>query len=780
MSHDLSFAATATIRDDPSPEIIAKLVHEEEGELAPGVPALCVAANYASASAVEALLAAGVDVNATYRRDPFRGWQALHFACISVDEASARTTTALLAAGADAEARTDDGLLPIDIAGTAAVVKALMTHGSPPRTTQDAWEKSQAAVFLRMMSAIAALKPTLAAEALLESGRPRELMRWVDASGRTGLHLAAFAGSPRLVAFCLDFGADVHARDLVGATPLKETLASYLPAPPVARLLLENGAKPGLEDVQLAVKCGLPSIVAMLLAAGAPAPPGVPKSLASKAHAYGATDAPLGNIFEHQAFLFESLVYGNVRALDAALRTGVHDLRYAMAACACVGTLDQMKLLLASGANANARVDMSASALHGGTPMHAAAACGLEARGDFIELLHQAGGDVNAELLCGLRPLDVARSHAVRQLLRSLGGVSAPREVSESAAAVAFRAVMDSVEALRQGDHEGFKHAVALGVHPSQPDLSRETAMHHLAQAKNAPSGLLMWLVQSGADVNARSYDQATPLHRAVAAGNGGAKLVDLLMTLGADARACDWLGFCPARLAAYTHQYECARAVTEFIAFRRRSDAEAVAKDRRPPARRRATKEQPVLTQEEFARRSAAAEAAAAALIEEEAQKKAAAARKAARKVARSERRARAGPTEDSQAATTDAYHPPDAQEDTPPSDDVPRAPPDDDEAGELIEPAWLAELLAEYDVKASGARVFVEQRVRAAPALASQLAAQQRCVVCLDGHRGAMLQPCNHAVFCRACCTQLVQTEGPRCPVCCGAVTSWTHVFV
>jgi hypothetical protein len=80
----------------------------------------------------------------------------------------------------------------------------------------------------------------------------------------------------------LDHDADVNARDLTGATPLRDTLSGYLPAPPVVKLLHDHGAKAGEEDVRLAVKSGMPSVVSMLLAAGAPAPPGVPRSMASK------------------------------------------------------------------------------------------------------------------------------------------------------------------------------------------------------------------------------------------------------------------------------------------------------------------------------------------------------------------------------------------------------------------------------------------------------------------------------------------------------------------
>ena len=251
--------AQAAIRDDAS-AVVAELVRSGGSELAPGVPALCVAANFSSTRVVEALIEAGADVEARYEREPFAGWSALHFACLATGAAAAATTSALLAAGAGADARTTDGLLPLDVAGDATVVMALLAAASPPRGTPGLFEKSLAAHFLRMMSALAELRASCAAEAVLESGRSRDMMRWADASGRTALHVAAFAGSPPLCLFCLQFGADVDARDLVGASPLYETLASYLPCPSVARLLLDHGAKTGEDDVKMAVKVGIPGI----------------------------------------------------------------------------------------------------------------------------------------------------------------------------------------------------------------------------------------------------------------------------------------------------------------------------------------------------------------------------------------------------------------------------------------------------------------------------------------------------------------------------------------
>jgi ankyrin repeat protein len=768
--------AHATIRGDASAAVIAQLVQSEGGDLAPGVPALTIAANYCCTGVVAALITAGVDVMAPYRHAPFEGWTALHFACIGTEHDAAAIATLLLAAGARTDVPAADGLLPADVACAGSkVAAALLAAGSPARGAPDRFAKSSAGLFLRMMSSLSALSPSCAAEALLESERPCDMMRWSDVSGRTALHIASFAGSPLLCTWCLENGADVNARDLTGATPLRETLVSYLPAPPVVRLLCSHGAIPCEDDVRLAVKVGIPNIVSALIHAGAPCPAGVPATLVSMVRpvADAADDMPL---YAHPAFLLQSLIKHNTRALEAAVRTGAHDLTYALAVCSCLGTVDQLLVLIRAGADVNGRV-AAASAMNGSTALHAAAACGIAPRERIISHLVASGADINAPLPCGLTALDVAQHHSVRQLLRQLGGAPAPDSVRKSAAASSFLAVLNAVEALRTGDDDAFKRQVAAGVHPDQADLSGETALHHLGQAQDASASLVMWLVQAGADVDKQSWDGSTALHRAVAVDN--ARLADLLLSCGADVAATDWLGFTAGRLAAYAHHHACWRTISEFVVVKRRAEAEAPpAKPGHRPRRRAAVQEpKPCLTQEEFARRSAAAEAAANALIQEEAYKKSAEARKAARKAARYQRRARAGPAEDSQAAAT-PENDTGEQEDAPGEREEHTVDAEGDE-GDLVEPEWLAALLQEYDVRGSEAQCFVEARVRAAPVLAAQLAAIQRCAVCLDSPRGALLTPCQHALFCIACAKRVV-SEALKCPVCAGNVTGWSNVFL
>ena len=104
--------------------------------------------------------------------------------------------------------------------------------------------------------------------------------------------------------------------------------------------------------------------------------------------------------------------------------------------------------------------------------------------------------------------------------------------------------------------------------------------------------------------------------------------------------------------------------------------------------------------------------------------------------------------------------------------------------ESDELSEPSWLADLLDEFDVGTDRGdrRHFVETRVRAASCLSIRLATTQRCTICLDAARGAMMQPCNHAAFCGACAARVLDGPAHRrmCPVCAMPVAGWCTVFV
>ena len=71
--------ARAIVDDDPLE--VSRLVCGTDPPahfVAPGVPAIAYAAYLMRESALDALLAARVDVNAKYEHEPFRGWNAFN------------------------------------------------------------------------------------------------------------------------------------------------------------------------------------------------------------------------------------------------------------------------------------------------------------------------------------------------------------------------------------------------------------------------------------------------------------------------------------------------------------------------------------------------------------------------------------------------------------------------------------------------------------------------------------------------------------------------------
>ena len=703
--------AYAVIRDDGD-ATAAEFRRTGCSVLAPGVPAICVAASFASASAAAALIGKGANVHARYELAPFMGWTALHWACLAPgpEGPNAALVKSLLAAGARPDARAADELLPLDISSDVHITRLLEDAGSPPRGAPGVFGRSQACCFLRMMSRASSLRASCFVEELLASGYPREMINWTDASGRTALHVASFAGSPAMCSLCIHHGARPDARDIFGASALLETISSYLPSPPVVRLLIHHGVEPSAEDVDHASKTGFPGLVALLLTGALPRPRGA---------GCGTGPSPLAA----RAFLDDALVHRNALALKAAVSTGAHDLQRALGLCSCLGTVEEMQILLKAGADPSGRIRAPESIFDGATALHCAAAGCAPA---FVKMLAEAGADLDATLPCGLRPLDIARDHSVRDTLRSMGARAAPEAVRSSPAASAFRAALESVEALQAQDITRFQQAIGAG-DQRQSDLLGETTLHMLVRERtsNAPD-LVLWLVQGGAvDVNSRGYDGSTPLHRAVLAGD--VQLVEVLLACGADPKAEDMHGFCSGRLAAYEHRIECLQILAQHAATTRRAAQEATQGCARPSSarrrlpRRRARSEARAMTPpppEEMSRRAAAADEAASALLAAEEALKVKALRAAERRQRRAkQRRERDRATADGESYTERPITPGCAHEGRRLSGDEADAESEGDEGG-VREPEWLAELLQEDRLGASQ-RISVQRSTATAPSV-------------------------------------------------------------
>ena len=88
--------ARAVVSDDAHAAVEWFSSQGECSNVAPGTPALCVAANFAHLHTLVALLEAGASPHVTYEHEPFRGWTPLHFGALNQGAEAAAIVQALL------------------------------------------------------------------------------------------------------------------------------------------------------------------------------------------------------------------------------------------------------------------------------------------------------------------------------------------------------------------------------------------------------------------------------------------------------------------------------------------------------------------------------------------------------------------------------------------------------------------------------------------------------------------------------------------------------------
>lgn len=561
----------------------------------------------ATAEAVAACLEAGADVHARTQDVSTLfgrggGTTPLHFAARYCRDAGA--VTLLLAAGADVHARNRQGLTPLHVAAgrcrrpsvvtelveAGAEVDALADSGDTP--LHSSWSNRNPLVARRLLELGA---DRTVRNALGQVADPVSCDRWNtevfartatledwtaclgegadvharDDDGNTPLLFATLveAGGtdgtpvsegPEVVALLLEAGADVNARNAIGAAPLFNAVGGRQVATPagplrsevprIVSLLLEAGADvdAGLDDggdgslilrfwpettpLHRAAALGTPGTVALLLEAGA------------DVHARDrAGNTPLLRAGFRNLEVFEALLEAgaDVRARNKrgegvvlnAIREGLPDrqatdiVRRLLALGADVGEESSefgpplyeaarlpdvpglIGILLAAGAEANYRTPS------GRSPLHAAAE---EGSPSTIAALVAGGAGVDAQDGSGRTPLHLAvearRPANVAALLES--GADARLRVPQGATPLHLAAARPP-EWVRESDE------------PSEPDTL-----------------MVIALVASGADVNARNLYGETPLH--VAVRNRHAPVVETLLTLGAEPLAEDDLGRAP------------------------------------------------------------------------------------------------------------------------------------------------------------------------------------------------------------------------------------------
>lgn len=537
-----------------------------------------------TAGVVDALLAAGADINALGRFGTplMASVTLLRPRSDSLSEVSVR----LLERGADPNARSWGGRTVLHAAALAgpAVIRALMDAGADPSIADDNGE-----TLLHQAARYSSAGPTVI-PLLVDAGMDINLP---DNNGETALHLAA--GTVRnlaKVAVLLEAGADPGLRTAEGDTPLHSAVAGLRPDTAAVAALVAAGADidarnaQGKTPAQVAWTAGHSQVVDQLIALGsAPimqdetgedADPGcdwsdlnslrnlpvesargcVEAGTPLDAHAdYG--DTPLMDLAGSSrhgtrtlgilAVFLEAGVDVNQRD-DSGRRTPLHDVAISIGGIGA-GTAAFARALLDAGADVNASDDT------GWTPLHSAVSSRRAGLGDsLVAVLVEAGADVNARTETGVTPLHLALNYpdVVTALIEAGADPAAVDDSGHIADPVScqnfvthsFFALATPDLVTRCADEGASLNAAMFRQSPVFFDLFGDRPLHTAAESASDPATITV-LLDAGAALHARDRSDHTPLHHA--AQHGTPANVRALLEAGAqvDMRASgfsvDW-----------------------------------------------------------------------------------------------------------------------------------------------------------------------------------------------------------------------------------------------
>ena len=375
--------------------------------------------------------------------------------------------------------------------------------------------------------------------------------QWMNAALLgAGLYLGAFVGQAQaqadcrpwnIAAFfkvatapdvmrCLEKGADIHARDEYGETPLHYA-AKYGTAGMV-NVLLNAGAdadidardKFGETPLHYAASDGTAEMVNVLLNAGADADIDARDENGETPLHFAASDgtAEMVNVLLNAG--------ANIEARED--KFGETPLHYA----ASDGTAEMVNVILNAGANIETRDEF------GATPLHYAA---RNNTAEMVNVLLNAGANIEARDKYGETPLHHAATNDTAGIVNVLLNAGADIDARDTDGATPLH------HAASYGTAEIVNVLLNAGANVEARDTDGETPLHHAAT--NDTAGIVNVLLNAGANIEARDTDGATPLHHAATFGatNGIAGIVSALLNAGANIEARDTDGATPLHYAA-------------------------------------------------------------------------------------------------------------------------------------------------------------------------------------------------------------------------------------
>ena len=566
-----------------------------------------------TAGVVDALLAAGADINAvgqfgTPLMTSIRS--NIPFGPNRRDSLS-QVTVRLLERGADLNARSRIGLTALHGAAFAgpASIRALLDAGADPSVGDMDGE-----TLLHRVAGYSSVGPTVI-PLLLDAGMDVNLP---SDNGETPLHLAAAAvRNLATVTMLLEAGADPGRRTDEGDTPLHSAVAGLRPDTGTVAALVAAGAdidarnERGRTPAQIAWTAGHSQVVDQLMALGASsvaqdigggaADPGcdwsdlnslrnlpvesargcVEAGTPLDAHADYSGDTPLMDLAGSSrhgartlgilAVFIEAGVDVNQRD-DSGRRTPLHDVAISLGGIGA-GTAAFARALLDAGADVNASDDT------GWTPLHSAVSSRRAGLGDsLVAVLVDAGADVDARTETGVTPLHLALNYpdVVTALIEAGADPAAVDDSGHIADPVScqnfvthsFFALATPDLVTRCADEGASLNAAMFRQSPVFFDLFGDRPLHTAAESASDPATITV-LLDGGAALHARDRSDHTPLHHA--AQHGTPANVRALLEAGAqvDMRASgfsvDWgWDWTPLHLAAQNPDADVVRVLLE------------------------------------------------------------------------------------------------------------------------------------------------------------------------------------------------------------------------